>query len=142
VYGIDPSPQMIARASRKAAKAGADAVFELAVAEKLPFPDGRFDVVLSTLMLHHLPRNTRQQCATEIRRVLKPGGLVLAVDFGRARHKGLLAHFHRHGHVAVEDIVAVFGKAGFTAVSSGPVGMSDLQFVLAQASPDVMMAGE
>ena len=83
--------------------------------------------------------NTRQLCASEIRRVLKPGGRVLAVDFGRARKSGL-AHFHRHGHVALEDIVAVFGKAGLTSVSSGPVGMSDLQFVLAEAQPDVMMA--
>ena len=74
VYGIDASPQMIARATRKAAKAGTPAVFQLAAAENLPFPDARFDVVLSTLMLHHLPRNTRQQCAIEIRRVLKPGG--------------------------------------------------------------------
>jgi ubiquinone/menaquinone biosynthesis C-methylase UbiE len=142
VYGIDASPPMIARARRKAAKAGVAAVFELAAAEKLPFCNGRFDVVLSTLMLHHLPRNARQQCATEIRRVLKAGGRVLAVDFASARHKGLLAHFHRHGHVAVKDIVAVFGKAGFTAVGSGPVGISDLQFVLAEAPPDVMMAEE
>jgi ubiquinone/menaquinone biosynthesis C-methylase UbiE len=138
VYGIDPSPQMIARASRKAVKAGAHAVFELAVAEKLPFPDSRFNVVLSTLMLHHLPRNTRQECASEIRRVLKPGGRVLAVDFGRARRRGLMAHFHRHGHVAIEDIVAVFGKAGLTAVSSGPMGMNDLQFVLAEPSENVI----
>jgi ubiquinone/menaquinone biosynthesis C-methylase UbiE len=137
VHGIDASPQMIARASRKAAKAGAHAVFQLAVAERLPFPDSRFDVVLSTLMLHHLPRNTRQQCATEIRRVLKTGGRVLAVDFGRARRKGILAHFHRHGYVAIEDIVAVLEKAGLTTVSSGPVGMSDLQFVLAEAPGDV-----
>jgi ubiquinone/menaquinone biosynthesis C-methylase UbiE len=133
VYGIDPSPQMIARASRKAVKAGAHAVFELAAAERLPFPDRRFDVVLSTLMLHHLPKNTRQECACEIRRVLRPGGRVLAVDFGPARRTGLLTHFHRHGHVAIEDIVSVFGKAGLAAVSSGPVGMRDLNFVLAEA---------
>jgi ubiquinone/menaquinone biosynthesis C-methylase UbiE len=136
VYGIDASPQMIARATRKGAKAGAPVVFQVAAAEQLPFPNARFDVVLSTLMLHHLPRNTRQQCAIEIRRVLKPGGRVLVVDFGRAQAKrGLLAHFHRHGHVAVEDIVAVLGKAGLSAVSSGPIGMNDLQFVLAEAGP-------
>jgi ubiquinone/menaquinone biosynthesis C-methylase UbiE len=135
VHGIDASPPMIARANRKAAKARAHAVFEVAVAEKLPFPDGRFDVVLSTLMLHHLPRKTRQQCAIEIRRVLKAGARVLAVDFARASRKGLLAHFHRHGHVAVEDIVTTFENAGLTTVSTGPVGTSNLQFVLAEARP-------
>lgn len=140
VYGIDASPQMIARATRKATKAGAPALFRLAAAENLPFPDARFDVVLSTLMLHHLPRTTRQQCAIEIRRVLKPGGRVLAVDFGRAQAKrGLLAHFHRHGHVTVEDIVTVLANAGLTVARSGPVGMRDLHFVLAEAPPAITM---
>ena len=135
VFGIDASPEMITRATHKAAKTGASACFQLAAAEQLPFPDARFDVVFSTLMLHHLPRNTRQQCAIEIRRVLKPGGRVLAVDFGGPQPKrGLLAHFHRHGHVAIEDIVAVLGNAGFTVVSSGPVGMSNLNFVLAESA--------
>jgi ubiquinone/menaquinone biosynthesis C-methylase UbiE len=84
VCGIDASPPMIARARRKATKASVVVDFRVAVAESLPFPDGRFDVVLSTLMLHHLPKKTRQQCAGEIRRVLRSGGRVLAVDFGRA----------------------------------------------------------
>jgi ubiquinone/menaquinone biosynthesis C-methylase UbiE len=133
VHGIDASPEMIARATRKTAKVGASAIFQVAAAEQLPFPDGNFDVVLSTLMLHHLPRKTRQQCATEIRRVLKPGGWVLAVDFGRPTRRGLLAHFHRHGHVAVADIMSVLDNAGLTTVESGPVGMNDLHFVLGEA---------
>jgi 2-polyprenyl-3-methyl-5-hydroxy-6-metoxy-1,4-benzoquinol methylase len=62
VFGIDASPEMIARATLKASKAGIDASFKNAVAEALPFPDAQFDVVLSTLMLHHLLRKLRQQC--------------------------------------------------------------------------------
>src|SRR5918995_6027091 len=62
VCGIDPSPAMIARATSKAAKAGIDVCFKNGVAEALPFPDAQFDVVLSTLMLHHLPHKLRQQC--------------------------------------------------------------------------------
>jgi ubiquinone/menaquinone biosynthesis C-methylase UbiE len=142
VTGIDASPSMVARATRKAAKAEAPAVFHVAVAEHLPFPDGRFDVVLSTLMLHHLPRNTRQQCAREIRRVLKGSGRVLAVDFGRAKPRGLLAHFHRHGHVEVQDMVTLFVEAGLTPVRTGSVGMNNLNFVLAEASlPEVRDQG-
>ena len=138
VYGIDASPQMIARATRKARKAGAPAVFQLAAAEQLPFPDARFDVVLSTLMFHHLPRNTRKQCAIEIRRVLKRRGRVLVVDFGKAQARhGLLAHFHRHGHVTIEDIDSILTNAGFTTVRTGPVGVRDLQFVVATAVKDV-----
>jgi ubiquinone/menaquinone biosynthesis C-methylase UbiE len=134
VCGIDASPPMIARARRKAAKAGVDVDFRVAVAESLPFPDGRFDVVMSTLMLHHLPRKTRQQCAGEIRRVLRSGGRLLAVDFGRGNGRGLLAHFHRHGHVEVRDIVTLLERAGLTAVGTGAVGMDNLNYVLAEAS--------
>src|SRR5262245_24148157 len=132
VYGIDASPPMIARARRKAAKAGVQVDFKVAVAENLPFPDGRFDVVLSTLMLHHLPRKTRQQCAKEIRRVLKSGGRVLAVDFGRGGGHGLPARFHRHGHVDVDDIVALLAGADLSVDTTGPVGMNNLHFVLAE----------
>lgn len=135
VQGIDASPEMIARARRKASKAGVDVPFTTGVVEALPFPDGRFDAVLSTLMLHHLPREARRQCAREMRRVLKPGGCVLAVDFGGAAgdRKSLIEHFHRHGRVDVHDVVKLLSEAGFEIVESGAVGVRDLNFVLATA---------
>src|SRR5262245_32927389 len=66
VYGIDPSPEMISRAIKKARKAGVEVVFREAIVESLPFPDEYFDTVLSTLMLHHLPPKTRVECAREM----------------------------------------------------------------------------
>src|ERR1700736_2611093 len=48
VYGVDASLEMLARAGRKANKAGAEVVFKNGIAEALPFPDGEFDAVLST----------------------------------------------------------------------------------------------
>jgi ubiquinone/menaquinone biosynthesis C-methylase UbiE len=135
VFGIDASPAMIARATSKAAKTGIDVAFKTAVAEALPFPEAQFDVVVSTLMLHHLPRKVRQQCAREIRRVLKPQGRVLVVDFAHAEPKsGFLAHFHRHGHVDPRDIVALLEEAQLRRIESGPVGISSLHFVLAAAA--------
>ena len=133
-YGIDASPEMLARAKKKARKAGIDVVLQNALAQALPFPDARFDAVLSTVMLHHLPRNARRQCAAEMRRVLKPGGRVLVVEFGSSarEQKGLLAHFHRHGHVKLADFIGLLTEAGLSSVESGAVGMLDLQFVLAK----------
>jgi len=64
--------------------------------------------------------------------VLKAGGRVVAVDFGRTERRGLLAHFHRHGHVAIEDMVNLFVAAGLTPIRTGPVGMNDLNFVVAE----------
>jgi ubiquinone/menaquinone biosynthesis C-methylase UbiE len=134
VYGIDASPEMLARASRKAARTGLDVIFRNGAAQALPFADGQFDAVLSTLTLHHLPRTARQQCAGEMRRVLKPGGRALVVDFGGSagqQDEGLLAHFHRHGHIKLGEITALLGDAGFTIIDSGAVGFRNLQFVRA-----------
>jgi ubiquinone/menaquinone biosynthesis C-methylase UbiE len=123
---------MIARAKRKATRAAMDVDFEIARAQSLPFSDARFDVVLSTVMLHHLPRTARVQAVSEARRVLKPGGRLLAVDFVRSSGKGLLAHFHRHGRVDPRDLIALVTDAGLNEIESGPVGRWGLQFVLAR----------
>jgi ubiquinone/menaquinone biosynthesis C-methylase UbiE len=136
-FGIDASPEMLARASKKAWKAGVEVVFKSAYAQALPFPDSQFDAVLSTLMLHHLPPDARDQCAIEMRRVLKPGGRVLAVDFAAStwQRRGLLSRFHRHGHVDLHAIKAVLRKAGLNIIESGALGYRDLQFALTTSDP-------
>jgi ubiquinone/menaquinone biosynthesis C-methylase UbiE len=134
VYGLDASPEMIARAEKKAGKAGVDIGFKIAFAQSLPYPDAQFDVVLTTIMLHHLPKKARAELAGEIRRVLKPGGRALAIDFGRTtrERKSFLDHFHRrHGHVDFEEIIAQLNDVGLRVDDSGEVGMRDLEFVLA-----------
>ena len=135
VCGIDASPEMITRANKKARKAGVEVTFKNGAAQALPFSDAQFDVVLSTLMLHHIPRDARQQCAHEIRRVLKPSGRVLAVDFAEAAQRGgFLAHFHRHDHVDLPDIVALLSDTGLHIAQNGAVGRQNLQFVVATAA--------
>jgi|SRR5215470_7261129 len=136
VQGIDASREMIARAEKKARRAGVNVFFRNALAEALPFSDQQFDVVLATLMLHHLPRKPRQGCASEIRRVLKPGGRVLAVDFagGTKQKTWLPQHFHgRHGRVAPQDLIALFTDAGLRLAENGPLGVGDMHYVLAEA---------
>jgi ubiquinone/menaquinone biosynthesis C-methylase UbiE len=135
IVGVDASPEMVARARRKAADAGVDIAFEHAAAEALPFADASFDVCFSTLMLHHLPKPVRAQCLSEVRRILKPDGRFVAVDFGRPqRRHGLLAHFHRHGHVALNDVAAMVGEAGLTVTSRGTLGWSDLEYLVTSAT--------
>src|SRR5262245_30838013 len=59
-------------------------IFATADVESLPYAAGTFDVVLSTVMLHHLSNDARLKCIGEVRRVLKPGGRFVALDFGGA----------------------------------------------------------
>ncbi|HEX4757999.1 MAG TPA: methyltransferase domain-containing protein [Terracidiphilus sp.] len=135
ICGVDASREMIGRAISKAAKAGHEVDFKNALVEALPFPDAHFDAVLSSMMLHHLPGKVRRQCAAEIRRVLKPGGRVLAVDFGtsQARGKGIVAHFHRHGHISFAELAGLFSEVGMQIAESGAVGIVDLKYVIAVA---------
>ena len=134
VVGVDASPDMIALATAKASRSGAAVAFRPAAAERLPFADATFDVVLSTLMLHHLPAPVRRVCVLEALRVLRPGGRMLVVDFSAPsnRRGGLLSRLHRHGGVPPDAIAALLGEAGFGVVERGSVGVSDLQYVLAE----------
>lgn len=128
VFGVDASPAMLARATKKARRAGLEVVFSQAPAQHLPHPDAEFDAVFSTLMLHHLPRGSRGECAAEIARVLKPGGRVLAVDFETpAGRRGL----HRHGGLSLAEMIALFRGAGLRVEDSGETGIAGMQFLLA-----------
>ncbi|MBW8743759.1 MAG: class I SAM-dependent methyltransferase [Sphingomonas sp.] len=144
VYGSDASPEMIVRAQAKAHKAGADVRFAVAPAQALSFADSRFDVVLSTMMFHHLPHMSREQLGQEMRRVLKPGGRVLAVDFAMGRkRKGLVGRIHSsHGSTSPADIEAPLSVAGLKVIASAPIGMKDLYHVLAQAPGPAGAHGE
>lgn len=133
VSGIDASRQMIARAKGKAAKADVSVDFRENSAAALPFPNGQFDVVFSTMMLHHLGPKLRRECANEVRRVLKPEGRWFVVDFeGSARQAGgILSLFHRHGHIKPGDLRTLIAETGLKVVDEGSAGFRNLRFLLA-----------
>jgi SAM-dependent methyltransferase len=81
--GIDPASDMIRVAQENAQRRGSRAEFKTAAIEHLPAPDAAFDVVLSSLMLHHLPPGLKREGLREVWRVLKPGGRFVVVDFYR-----------------------------------------------------------
>jgi len=79
--GIDIAPQMIAGARRKAEAAGLDIDFRIASVARLPYPDGCFDLVTSSMMFHHLPVAVKRAGLLEIHRVLKAEGRFFLCDF-------------------------------------------------------------
>jgi ubiquinone/menaquinone biosynthesis C-methylase UbiE len=118
VVGIDASSDMIRVAARKAKKAGSAARFEAAAIESLPFADATFDLATSTFMLHHLPEDVIAKGLAEVRRVLKPGGRFVIVDFA-SDSGSFLGHLlsivgHSHGKSTFPDLEAALHRAGFT----------------------------
>jgi len=86
VVGIDPSPEQVEYA---ASLLGAHkASFRVADALQLPFPDSSFDVVASALVLNFV--SDRPRALAEMRRTVKPGGLVAGYvwDFAGGRATG------------------------------------------------------
>lgn len=82
VVGIDADPRMIERARRKADAAGVELELQPGSAADLPYADRSFDVVLSSLLFHHLGRDAKRAAAEELARVLVPGGRVVIADWG------------------------------------------------------------
>src|SRR5215213_4803439 len=83
VTGIDADESILERARARAAGAGLDIEFDVGSAAALPYDDASFDVVLSTLVFHHLPDDVKRDAAAEIVRVLRAGGRLVIGDLGR-----------------------------------------------------------
>lgn len=133
VDGVDASPEMIARATAKAADSHVR--FQVAPAQSLPFPDASFDVVLCSLGFHHLPEEARDAALVEMRRVLAPGGRVLLVEFARTHVAWALnplawVHLAR-GRSMVDEARVGLGRAGFVEATTGALGFGGLGYARA-----------
>ena len=79
VTGVDMTPEMLAKARVAAADMGARNVeFVESEAEKLPFPDASFDVVISNGVIDLIP--DKDAVFGELYRVLAPGGRLQIAD--------------------------------------------------------------
>jgi ubiquinone/menaquinone biosynthesis C-methylase UbiE len=80
VCGIDPSPELLHRASKRSAGASVRVSLVRASAEQLPIADAVFDTIVMTWTLCSIPNPS--VALHEMRRVLRPGGRLLFVEHG------------------------------------------------------------
>ena len=81
-FMADGSARATGRARPRAIAAAVPALLVLARGEQLPFPDGAFDTVLATLVFCTVPEVPT--ALAEVRRVLRPGGVLLFLEHVRS----------------------------------------------------------
>lgn len=115
IVGLDPDPNALAIAKRKAARGGLDLRFERGFADTLPFANATFDRVFSSMMFHHLKKDERPRVLAEIRRVLKPAGHLEFLDFIGRHHSllGGLVHGPQAMPASEDKLIARMHEAGF-----------------------------
>ena len=103
--------------------------------EQLPYSEATFDVVISRLVMHHLPDDLKEKAFAEIYRVLKPGGLFFITDFKPPTHpivvrivSALVGH-KMMMHSDLESIVPVLTMPGFIDLAFGSTRSTFLAFL-------------
>lgn len=115
VVGIDESAAMLAQAAHRS---GHERVVYLAgTATELPVADHVFDLALLSRVIHHIP--DRRRTAAELKRALRPGGVVVVRTTVRARLDSLvydywpqLRSFDVLRFASQDDIMTDFAAAG------------------------------
>jgi demethylmenaquinone methyltransferase/2-methoxy-6-polyprenyl-1,4-benzoquinol methylase len=111
VVGIDQSEAMLARARARCAQdsvLAARARFERAEAEHLPFDDGAFDALTFTYLLRYVDDPAAVMC--ELARVVRPGGRVGMVEFGRPPGRVQRAGWSAYTRLVLPPLGRIFSR--------------------------------
>lgn len=124
VAGLDGDEAVLAIARKKAAREAVGPIhWQLGTAYDLPYPDESFDLVLASMMLHHLTLEDKRATFREMRRVLRPGGMFWMVDFGQPHDalmrwvSGFTAHFEQTRDHFRGLLPALLQEVGFSNVA-------------------------
>lgn len=126
VSACDPSPPFVEACAYR--HPGVDV--RRGAAEAIPFEAGTFDAALAQLVLHFV--DDPSLAAAECRRVLKPGGVIAACVWDRAKGMEMLRHFWKAAFTLDADIPAEttslrFGRPGEIAELLEQAGFIDVR---------------
>ncbi|MBT3254622.1 MAG: class I SAM-dependent methyltransferase [Candidatus Marinimicrobia bacterium] len=130
VFGSDASPQMINIARSKVEKSQLDVDFQVDLIENISHSDESFDVVMNSLVMHHLPGDLKKKGINEFHRILKPGGSVYIVDMESVagnffqRLSDFVIHLHGGNKKLrdnVQQLIPLLKDSGFSDISTGRV---------------------
>lgn len=142
---LDLSEPYLERAKKRAARMKQEMEFLAAPVESIPLPDGSVDVVSAVYLFHELPPKVRIAAASEIARVLKPGGLFVFADSIQysdvPEFDGLLdvfpdlLHEPYYASYAKQDLKQLFARAG---LMPGHIDIAYLTKIMAFEKPNAV----
>jgi ubiquinone/menaquinone biosynthesis C-methylase UbiE len=103
VWGIDPGLPMVRYAHKRAVDLGIDVNFAQRLGEDTKFPDAHFDLVFSFIVLHEVPLAVAKSIVVELRRVLRPGGLLVIEDVPNFRADATALRHFRNFNIATHN---------------------------------------
>jgi ubiquinone/menaquinone biosynthesis C-methylase UbiE len=130
IKGVDLAAPCLRVAAHTARSKGCTNVrFKQAHAAQTGYEDGSFDLVTSTMFLHEIPPKVLDKVLDECRRVLKPGGRIVHLDFWH--FPDAFTRFLHYGHgrrnnepymqpLAELDLPQVLQNNGFTDIQITP----------------------
>jgi ubiquinone/menaquinone biosynthesis C-methylase UbiE len=123
VTGLDGDPEVLSIAKEKSEQAHADITWDNGLAYQLPYPDHSFDVVVSSLVIHHLTSKDKVRAFQDVHRVLRPSSWFHLVDFGRPfspltrLQAGLMKNLEQAADNFAGRIMGMLWEAGFESVN-------------------------
>jgi len=129
----EPDTAMLRRLERRAREQALRATILRAPAEDLPFEDGTFDTVVSTMVLCGVsdqPRALRQ-----IRRVLRPGGQLLFIEHVRSGDPRLARHQDRMNWMCQLVVCCDCNRPTLTSIEEAGFTVTDVEHLTFHNAP-------
>ncbi|MCC5867231.1 MAG: class I SAM-dependent methyltransferase [Gammaproteobacteria bacterium] len=124
VHGIDLSAPQLRFAHARAQACGATVHYSQQNAEQTDFPDGHFDLIVSSFFLHEISTASTRKVFREAWRLLRPGGLMLHMELPPASEADPYYNFYldwdayhnnepHYAEFRRQDFAALCSEAGF-----------------------------